>query len=97
MRQTLKAQILTLWCRGREYAEIVEIVGCRREYVRAIISRSRLQLRPEWQARTREYKRAWRARRMAPLNGATAPLGGSRAVKTQDSTELVRAARSETH
>jgi uncharacterized protein YjcR len=67
---TLKAQILTLWCRGRSYDEIVEIVGCRREYVRAIISRSRLQLDPEWQARTREYKRAWRARKMmAPRSG----------------------------
>jgi hypothetical protein len=83
MRST---QILTLWCRGRSYAEIVELVGCRREYVRAIISRSRLQLSPEWQARTREYKRAWRARREAQI--ATAPLGGSRAVGDSLRTDL---------
>lgn len=38
---TLKAQILTLWCRGREYDEIVELMGVRREYVRACVSRAR--------------------------------------------------------
>jgi hypothetical protein len=89
MRST---QILTLWCRGRSYAEIVEIVGCRREYVRAIISRSRLQLNPEWQARTREYKRAWRARKMmAPR------LGGARALITLNATRTRQTGQSETH
>jgi hypothetical protein len=41
MRQTLKAQILTLWCRGRSYDEIVEALGCKREYIRATLSRAR--------------------------------------------------------
>jgi hypothetical protein len=41
MRQTLKAQILTLWCRGRSYDEIVAELGCSRDYVRASVSRAR--------------------------------------------------------
>jgi hypothetical protein len=38
MRST---QILTLWCRGRSYDEIVAELGCSRDYVRASVSRAR--------------------------------------------------------
>jgi hypothetical protein len=81
---TLKSQILTLWCRGRSYDEIVGLVGCRREYVRAIISRSRLQIDPEWQARTRAYKRAWRAKQLRPKERR--PARGEQGAKTSRDT-----------
>jgi hypothetical protein len=40
-RTTLKSRIIALWCRQWPYDEIVEEIGCRREYVRAVISRAR--------------------------------------------------------
>jgi DNA-binding transcriptional regulator PaaX len=40
-RKSLKSEIIRLWCLGRSYADIAEDVGCRREYVRAAVSRAR--------------------------------------------------------
>jgi hypothetical protein len=40
-RTTLQSRIIALWCRQWPYDEIVEEIGCRREYVRAVISRAR--------------------------------------------------------
>jgi hypothetical protein len=135
--RSLKSQILTLWCRGRSYDEIVEALGCSRDYVRASVSRAkhggrtpgdiendkrkahyraeRILSDPDYRRRWAEYCAKWRAENRehynayrreyqrrrraeaAALDGATAPLGGSRAVKTQDATEQARARRSETH
>jgi hypothetical protein len=144
--RSLKSQILTLWCRGRSYDEIVAELGCSRDYVRASVSRAkhggrtpgdhahneRQRLRYQideafraanrdryrerwstdlamrqrsnekrrlWYLENREHQRATERARYARKKAerATAPLGGSRAVKTQDATGQVRARRSETH
>jgi hypothetical protein len=39
--RSLKSQILTLWCRGYDYGQIVEALGVRREYVRVCIARAK--------------------------------------------------------
>jgi hypothetical protein len=84
--------------RERHKAKHRELYRTDPEYQAAVKRRSqkwRDANREKFKASNAAYMRAYRARLKAEK--ATAPLGGSRAVRTRDATEQVRARRSETH